>query len=49
MTYKHSKPVYGLYDTLIYVLLDYMVHFKNLNQHLKIGHFCIKTEISSFS
>lgn len=36
-------------DTLIYLLLDHMVHLKNSNQHLKIEHFYIKTEISSFS
>ena len=36
-------------DTLICLLLDHMVHLKNSNQHLKIEHFYIKTEISSFS
>lgn len=49
MTYKDSKPISGLNATLIYILLAHMVHLKNLNQHLKIGQFCIKTEIPSFS
>lgn len=34
MNYKGSKPVYGLDNTVTYVLLNHMVHLKNWNKHL---------------